>query len=98
MADSWQTIEQAAVSLRMSVRTVNRHIVAGKIQSRLTDGRREVLVDLSGGAGAGLSQESGGGDVTGRSADCHRWFAIFIRSDLVTDRRLRSRYRPRAGR
>ena len=47
MAESWQTIEQAAVSLRLSVRTVNRHIVAGKLQSRLTDGRREVLVNLS---------------------------------------------------
>ena len=47
MADSWQTIEQAAVSLRLSVRTVNRHIVAGKLPSRLTpEGRREVLVSL----------------------------------------------------
>jgi hypothetical protein len=47
MADSWQTIEQAAVSLRLSVRTVNRHIAAGKLQSRLTsEGRREVLVSL----------------------------------------------------
>src|SRR5687768_11586033 len=45
MAESWQTIEQAAVSLRLSVRTVNRHIVAGKLQSRLNEGRREVLVD-----------------------------------------------------
>lgn len=53
MAESWQTIEQAAVSLRLSVRTVNRHIVAGKLQSRLNDGRREVLVDTSTGAGAG---------------------------------------------
>lgn len=44
MADTWQTIEQAAVLLGLSVRTVNRHIVAGKLQSRLTDGRREVLV------------------------------------------------------
>jgi hypothetical protein len=44
MADSWQTIEQAAVSMRMSVRTVNRHISAGKLQSRLKDGRREVAV------------------------------------------------------
>lgn len=47
MADSWQTIEQAAVSLRLSVRTVNRHISAGKLQSRLTsEGRREVFVSL----------------------------------------------------
>jgi hypothetical protein len=46
MADTWLTIEQAAVALGLSVRTVNRHIVAGKIQSRLNDGRREVLVDM----------------------------------------------------
>lgn len=44
MADTWLTIEQAAVTLGLSVRTVNRHIVAGKLQSRLQDGRREVLV------------------------------------------------------
>lgn len=44
MADTWLTIEQAAVALGLSVRTVNRHIVAGKIPSRLQDGRREVLV------------------------------------------------------
>lgn len=44
MADTWQTIEQAAVTLRLSVRTVNRHITAGKLQSRLFEGRREVLV------------------------------------------------------
>jgi hypothetical protein len=48
MADSWQTIEQAAVSLRLSVRTINRHISSGKLQSRLnSDGRREVLVGAS---------------------------------------------------
>src|SRR4051794_562308 len=44
MADTWLTIEQAAVTLGLSVRTVNRHIVAGKLPSRLQDGRREVLV------------------------------------------------------
>src|SRR5688500_5610439 len=46
MADTWLTIEQAAVTLGLSVRTVNRHINAGKIQSRLQDGRREVLVRI----------------------------------------------------
>lgn len=45
MPDTWQSIEQAAVTLGYSVRTINRHISAGKIASRLTpDGRREVLV------------------------------------------------------
>jgi excisionase family DNA binding protein len=43
MSENWMTIEQAAVALGLSVRTVNRHINAGKLQSRLTDGRREVL-------------------------------------------------------
>lgn len=47
MADTWLTIEQAAVALGLSVRTVNRHIVAGKLPSRLQDGRREVLVQTT---------------------------------------------------
>lgn len=48
MADTWQTIERAAVSLRLSVRTINRHISSGKLQSRLnSEGRREVLVSAS---------------------------------------------------
>lgn len=42
---NWITIEQAAVMLGLSVRTVNRHIAAGKLQSRLQDGRREVLIE-----------------------------------------------------
>src|SRR5439155_22284707 len=46
MAHTWLTIEQAAVALGLSVRTVNRHIAADKIQSRLSEGRREVLVDM----------------------------------------------------
>jgi len=46
MADTWLTIEQAAVTLNLSVRTINRHINAGKLQSRLHEGRREVLVSL----------------------------------------------------
>lgn len=46
MSDTWLSIEQAATALRLSVRTVNRHINAQKIQSRLHEGRREVLVRL----------------------------------------------------
>jgi excisionase family DNA binding protein len=42
---AWITIEQAAVRLGLSVRTVNRHINAGKLQSRLEEGRREVLIE-----------------------------------------------------
>lgn len=47
MADIWQTIEQAAVTLGLSVRTVNRHITAGKLESRLFEGRREVRIPSS---------------------------------------------------
>jgi excisionase family DNA binding protein len=45
MSENWMTVEQAAVTLGLSVRTVTRHINAGKLQSRLTDGRREVQID-----------------------------------------------------
>lgn len=48
----WMNIEQAAVTLGLSVRTVNRHINAGKLNSRLADGRREVLMDGPSGGGA----------------------------------------------
>ena len=48
----WMNIEQAAVTLGLSVRTVNRHINAGKLHSRLAEGRREVLMDGPSGAGA----------------------------------------------
>ena len=44
LAGAWQTVEQAAVSLGLSVRTVNRHISAQKLRSRLMEGRREVFV------------------------------------------------------
>lgn len=46
MPEAWLSIEQAAVALGLSVRTVNRHIQANKLASRLTDGRREVLVNV----------------------------------------------------
>lgn len=46
MNETWQTIEQAAVTLGVSVRTINRHITGGKYPSRLVDGRREVLITL----------------------------------------------------
>jgi len=46
MAGTWQTVEQAAVALGLSVRTVNRHISAQKLKSRLMDGRREVFVPI----------------------------------------------------
>lgn len=80
MAESWQTIEQAAVSLRLSVRTVTRHVAAGKLQSRLNDGRREVLVDTS------TASSAAGGSSTAASpfADGPTAFAASgIPSDLA---------------
>jgi len=67
-SEHWITIEQAAVALGLSVRTVNRHINAGKLQSRLTDGRREVLLDEAApiAAAAGyVGQTSFTADLTG---------------------------------
>jgi hypothetical protein len=59
------TIEHAAVTLGLSVRTVNRHITAGKLQSRLQDGRREVLIE-SAAVGAGSRASDGrNADFTG---------------------------------
>lgn len=43
--ENWMTIEQAAVALGLSVRTVTRHVSAGKLPSRLIDGRREVSIE-----------------------------------------------------
>lgn len=55
MAHVWQTIEEAAVTLRISARTLHRRIAAGDYQSRLENGRREVLLDLPDTAGAAAS-------------------------------------------
>jgi hypothetical protein len=46
MAYEWQTVESAAVTLGVSTRTLARRISEGKIESRLENGRREVLVCL----------------------------------------------------
>src|SRR6478609_6262716 len=54
MSDIWQTIEQAAVTLGLSVRTVNRHITAGKLDSRLFEGRREVRIPSSANFGSAM--------------------------------------------
>jgi outer membrane murein-binding lipoprotein Lpp len=56
----WMNIEQAAVTLGLSVRTVNRHINAGKLQSRLAEGRREVLMDGPCGGGGAMPQPPAG--------------------------------------
>src|SRR5688500_2939461 len=83
MADTWLTIEQAAVTLGLSVRTVNRHIHAGKIQSRLHDGRREVLVRIPDDAAdepADAEADDGAGATATSSASSSRATASSARS------------------
>src|SRR5437016_5646649 len=44
MAYIWQTVEQAAVTLGISTRTIARRIAKGELESRLNSGRREVFI------------------------------------------------------
>lgn len=44
MAYTWQTVEEAALALKCSTRTINRRVKDGAIESRLNAGRREVLI------------------------------------------------------
>jgi hypothetical protein len=46
MAYEWQSVEEAAVTLGVSTRTLHRRISKGEVETRLEDGRREVLVCL----------------------------------------------------
>lgn len=46
MAEAWQTIEEAALTLGISTRTLHRRISKEEFQTRLHGGRREVLVRL----------------------------------------------------
>jgi len=46
MAYEWQTIEQASLTLGISTRTLHRRITKGDLETRLENGRREVLVCL----------------------------------------------------
>jgi hypothetical protein len=47
MAYAWQSVEEAAVTLGVSARTLHRRISRGEVETRLENGRREVLVCLS---------------------------------------------------
>jgi hypothetical protein len=47
MAYAWQSVEEAAVTLGVSARTLHRRISKGEVETRLENGRREVLVCLS---------------------------------------------------
>ena len=46
MAYAWQSVEEAAVTLAISTRTLHRRISKGEVETRLENGRREVLVCL----------------------------------------------------
>lgn len=46
MAQAWQSVEEAAVTLGISTRTLHRRITRGEIPSRLENNRREVLVEV----------------------------------------------------
>src|SRR3954468_17665168 len=46
MAYEWQSVEEAAVTLGVSTRTLHRRISKGEVETRLENGRREVLVCL----------------------------------------------------
>ncbi|MCC7350572.1 MAG: hypothetical protein IT446_08395 [Phycisphaerales bacterium] len=47
MASAWQTMEEAALTLGVSSRTLHRRITKGEVKTRLNNGRREVLVEIS---------------------------------------------------
>jgi hypothetical protein len=70
MAYAWQTVEQAAVTLGISTRTIARRIAKGELESRLNAGRREVYICLPGGTAGGV--ETLQGELTGSDAPTGR--------------------------
>ena len=44
MAEAWQTLEEAALTLGISSRTLHRRLARGEFETRMSNGRREVLV------------------------------------------------------
>src|SRR5438874_11750886 len=44
MASAWQTLEEAALTLGISSRTLHRRLARGEFETRMENGRREVLV------------------------------------------------------
>ena len=47
MATAWQTLEEAALTLGISSRTLHRRLARGEFETRLENGRREVLVVIA---------------------------------------------------
>ena len=66
MAYIWQTVEQAAVTLDISTRTIARRIAKGELESRLNSGRREVYICAPDFAASGV--ETIEGELTGSDA------------------------------
>ena len=66
MAYIWQTVEQAAVTLGISTRTIARRIAKGELESRLNSGRREVYICAPDFAASGV--ETIEGELTGSDA------------------------------
>src|SRR5690349_22257838 len=47
MSDKWMSIAEAAASLKVHTRTIERRIAAGRVQTRRTDaGLLQVMIDL----------------------------------------------------
>src|SRR4051794_25423733 len=72
MAYAWQTVEQAAVTLGISTRTIARRIAKGELESRLTAGRREVYIPVPAAAGRTPADETIEGEWTGDDAPAGR--------------------------
>ena len=71
MAYAWQTVEQAAVTLGISTRTIARRIAKGELESRLNNGRREVYICLPNSSGRN-DVETIEGELTGSDAPNYR--------------------------
>jgi hypothetical protein len=58
MATAWQTLEEPALTLGISSRTLHRRIARGEFETRLANGRREVLVTIPDPQPAAPTQDS----------------------------------------
>jgi hypothetical protein len=82
MATAWQTLEEAALTLGISSRTLHRRIVKGEFETRLENGRREVLIAVP-------EPSAATSDVSDMSGDPSEPAAEFVErsqtSDLTAD-------------
>src|SRR5687768_15952897 len=69
MASAWQTLEEAALTLGISSRTLHRRLAKGEFQTRLENGRREVLVTIAEPQVAEESEESAPVDLMDMRSD-----------------------------